>query len=189
MAESEETAILVKRTQGSKLGDLVVDASISEGHTTTIQVLTNPLEEGADIPDHAVVMPDQLTMEVMWSDVVNGAERAAVGRAREQWSTLVGLAKARQGLTVVSGLKVYERMLITSVGTLEDAQSGIALKVSVQLQEFRVAERKTTTLEAPDSSVKHGTKKPKGKGSRKSTKKAKAKAEKESSQLYKLIFQ
>jgi len=188
MAESEETAILVRRAQGSKLGDLVVDASITENHTTTIQVLNNPVEEGSDIPDHAVVMPDQLTMEVMWSDIVTGAERAAVGRAREQWSALVLLAKARQGLTVVSGLKVYEDMLITSVGTLEDAESGVALKVSVSLQEFQVAQRKTTTLGDPDSSVKHGTKKPKGKGSRKATKKAKAKAEKDSSELYKLTF-
>ena len=47
----------------TSIGDIVLDAVIREGHTSDLRITDNPVESGAEVSDHAVLMPKTVTIE------------------------------------------------------------------------------------------------------------------------------
>lgn len=156
---AEQTSLLFQTVLG-KIGEIVLDASISEQHSSTSEVPEHPVEKGAAFTDHVREKPDQLTIEGLISnhpltetqaargkDAVGGEtptyrpgyEKEVDGRIRE-------MKRSAQVLTVVTGLRTYEDMVIESYNVPRDSRSGEALRFTMVLRRVVVVQSKVTVL-------------------------------------------
>lgn len=121
----------------TEIGDIVLDATVSESHSHSAESVTSPVESGLEIEDHTRQNPDQLTIEGMWTDTPQGSTSAELNRSQEQYERLLNLKERGAELDVVTGLKVYENMVIQNIDTTRDTSTGFTVPVSISLQEKR----------------------------------------------------
>lgn len=107
----------------SAIGPVPVDCVLSERHTSELDITEIPLETGAKITDHAVVMPKRLGLEI-----ANDAAAAS-------FNALVAFQESRVPFSIVSGLKVYNNLLIKGIYPDRDATFSKVLKARIELQE------------------------------------------------------
>lgn len=164
--------------------DLVFDATVNERHSSSAKVTKYPVEEGADKSDHVVQDPDTLQVQGIWVDTPPGKGPAKPGRARELWTKLLEFKRAGQTMAVVTGIRVYQNMQITSVDVVRTPRTGFSLPVSVSFQQVEEARQELRVIpaEAPKKERRHGGKK-KQKG-KKPTQEPSEKLEGKSSTLY-----
>ncbi len=144
--------------QRSEIGSIVVDAVIREVHENTSQVTENPVEEGADVTDHVRIMPKMLTMDCVISDTplslsvirnISGAVGSVTelisGRtlSKDAYDKLVEIQELREPITVVTGLKAYENMVLERLTTPRDSRTSNAIHFTARFKEVVVARTKT----------------------------------------------
>jgi hypothetical protein len=139
-----ETALIYSAGR-AQIGELIVDAAISEQHSRDSEVSEHPVEVGANITDHVRVKPDQLAMEVLWSNSpLVGA--TSPGRAEEAYEKLRLLQEQAAVLDVVTSLRVYEQMVITSLSVPRTAKDAGGVRCNVTLQAIKFVKNKTTLV-------------------------------------------
>lgn len=124
-----------------------IDLYPSENHDLGAEKTKLAIESGANITDHAAILDAKITLTGIISNISNifsGVPLVigAIGvkstvKTRDGWEKLVTLRDARQPLTVVTSLKVYENMLITDLSALVDKTTGPNLFFTLQLEEMR----------------------------------------------------
>lgn len=105
------------------IGPVPVAVVLSERHEATIGITEQPIETGAKITDHAYVEPKKLTLEF--------ADENAVAT----YNALVRFQESRTPFTVVSGLFIYNNMLIRAINVTRDVSYSRVLYGTVDLQE------------------------------------------------------
>lgn len=142
------------------LATVTFDVSESESHKSSAKVTDHPVEEGANIADHVVVGADTLSLTAWVSNtpIVNDVEAPFVDaqRAEAAHKELRRMKDAASTCRVVTTLRVYKSMVITSVNVTRDASTGHALAVSVDLQQIRTAT--SEEVEAPQPKDERGKK-------------------------------
>lgn len=156
-----EQITLLFRKQKTSIGSIEIDASISETHVGRVEVTDHPVEQGAAVSDHARVLPETLTLEGFVSNtplpVSNGAltRRNSLGvefdsrsemdlsRAGQAYTDLVRLKNAGELFSIVTMLRSYDNMLMTSLDVPRDAATGDGLRFSASFKQVRVAESRT----------------------------------------------
>lgn len=123
----------------------VFDAVLSEDHEENAEVSTHPLETGAEVTDHVRVSPISFSISGIVSNTPLDGEPGA-DRDFAAWDRLRGLKNARRPLRVVTPLRVYDDMVITSISTKRDPDGGQALAASIWLKQIVTADRRTITL-------------------------------------------
>lgn len=108
----------------SAIGPIPIDCIIRESPSSELDVTEIPIESGAKVTDHALVLPKKITLEIGDS---NGAAT---------YAALVALQETREPFTVISGLTVIPNMLIKRINADRDAQYSNVLKGTVDLQEI-----------------------------------------------------
>lgn len=106
------------------IGPVAINCVISEKHTAELDITEIPIETGARVTDHAVVMPKKLTL-----DVANDGAAAT-------YNALVRFQESRVPFSIVTGLKVYSNMLIKHIDAERDATFSRVLRAKVDLQEI-----------------------------------------------------
>lgn len=106
------------------IGPVAINCVLTEKHTTELDITEIPIETGAKVTDHAVVMPKKLAL-----DVANDAATAT-------FNSLVRFQESRVPFSIVSGLKVYSNMLIKRIDAERDATFSRVLRAKVDLQEI-----------------------------------------------------
>lgn len=105
------------------IGPVSIDCVLLERHTSELDITEIPIETGAKITDHAVVMPKKLGLDI------------ANANAAASYNALVAFQESRVPFTLVSGLSVYNNMLIKGIYPDRDEQFSTVLKARVELQE------------------------------------------------------
>src|SRR5215213_4844530 len=113
------TAIILSRA----IGPVPITVVLRENHQSSIGITKNPIETGAEVTDHAYVEAKELSLEF------------ADENATATFNALVRFQESRVPFTVVSGLFVYNNMLIASLTAERDFQYSRVLKGNAQLQE------------------------------------------------------
>ena len=153
------------RTKKS-IGGIQLDAVLSEAHNNTVSLTKNPVEFGADITDHAIVQPKQVTILAEVSDTPLGA--AAFGqivdlvtglfgtsttpnitRSNAAYNALVQVQEAREPIDVQTRLKLYKDMVITSISTVQDKDSSRIARMVIGLEEVLIVQSQIVQL-SPD---------------------------------------
>ncbi len=107
------------------------DAFSDTSHRLQTRTGTAPLESGAQITDHAVAQPIELTLSGVVSDLtVNGQ-----GRAREAWGTILKNWKEVETFSVVTPWVVYPQMIIQE---LTAPESGFGFNFTLKLVEIQL---------------------------------------------------
>ncbi len=147
------------------------DAFLKVDHTSKLTITSHPVEEGANIADHAYLEPQTLTMEIGMSDAcvsyIFGQFRQKYTRSVSAYDTLLRLQAERTPLTVHTRLKTYKNMLIENITAPDDYTTLFGLRVTVTLTEIITAKTQTVVIENKTSaepqktgSTKKGTVQP-----------------------------
>lgn len=124
------------------IGPVPIDCVVSEKHESDIEITEIPIETGSRITDHAFVLPKKVSL-----DVAN--ENAAAS-----YNALVGFQETRVPFTLVTGLTVYNNMLIRRISAERDKTFSQVLRCSVDLQEIIIVE--TSTVADPEGNNQEG---------------------------------
>lgn len=145
------------------IGGLYFDGIIRTEHLSSVRPTEFPVQTGAVYSDHVIMMPSELSIEVMMTDsqsgklinsgnmvvdiavqtfvtsLIDGKFGSGAGRSIEAYQALVRLQKERLPITVETRLHTYENMIITEVTAPDDVRTLNALKCTVRLKELMIA--------------------------------------------------
>lgn len=131
--------VLVKTNIGGLFFDAVVHVDTEE----TLTITSHPVQNGANISDHAYREPTRITMEIKMSDVmasrVPGQFTGAYTKSVSAYRRLLDLQRSRIPCAVLTRLGSYRNMLIESISAPDDPTMLHGLTCSVSLREVLVA--------------------------------------------------
>jgi len=136
--------------------ELQADLTITESHQRRAEVTSHPVESGATISDHIILPPETVQLDGFVTDAtITEAETASLGRTQEIFDSLEQLWNETDVVTVVTGYKTYENMVIVDLSLPRDRPS--SMRFSMTLQKLTVVETEmaqiaggTTTANAAD---------------------------------------
>lgn len=132
------------------IGPLPIDCILSEKHTSEIEITGNPIETGAEVNDHAYIKPKQVVLE------------AADRNAALMFNALVRLQESRVPFILVTGLTVYQDMLVQSIDADRDKTNSTILYARITCRQVIIV----STGSAPDDGSAQPSGNPGGKNSR-----------------------
>ena len=145
-------------TRKGQIGSITLDAELSESHSISSTVTGYPVETGAKISDHIETGPRKVSIKgfVTNSPTSGGnADRSY----HEVLDDLYKLWEDRELLDVVTHLKIYQNMAITSLEVPRSATTTQSMEFSISLQEVVIASSRTTSVDevAPEVSDQAST--------------------------------
>lgn len=138
------TCILVSRS----IGGVFVDVVISEEHESEMEIAEHPVEKGAKISDHAWRLPAKVTLE----------SAIAGDRAVASFQQLLDVQAAAEPFSLVTGLKVYQNMLIKRLNATRDKENARVLKFEAELQEVIIVSTESSGASSSDDKAQGTTK-------------------------------
>lgn len=130
----------------ARVGHITVDAVLNETHLYDSNISENPVEDGSVYSDNVVLLPVVLEMECRVTDATSSPARLNFpGRSNEAFAELVTLQKKREPMTIVTGLNVYQNMLIKSVGFPRSSQDGHSVRFSLVAKELLIVGEDSAT--------------------------------------------
>lgn len=147
MSAQENTASFIPKRS---IGPFTATVTVEENGIDELEITQHPVQQGANIADHAYIKPSSLDLKVAWS----GADAPL----SETYDKLLKLQLSREPFTVVTGKRTYKNMLIKSIGVTTDAQSENILSVSLSLQEVFLTAVEVVAVSASRSNQKHAAK-------------------------------
>ena len=137
-----------------KFDSMIFDATISENHTSELEVTDSPIETGQSISDHAFMKPLTLKISASVSDVVlNPFKRFGSGltfsgstkRSKKAFEMLQELQAKAEPFDIQTGLKLYKNMVISRLSATQDKDSGQILNVDIDVREVIIVSTATVT--------------------------------------------
>lgn len=145
---------------GRQLGSLTAAVTISEKHEDDVEITEHPVEVGAQISDHAYVLPSIVTLTVGWSaspasasltdlkGKLFGATPSTLSQPKEVYAKLLDMRAKLELLTVVTGKRTYKNMMIRSLQVTTDKDTENVLVVVARLQQIFFVATQTAILPA-----------------------------------------
>ncbi len=124
-----------KKYARTAVAGVVLDAVLSEDHSYNSRVTNYPVENGLIISDHIINEPDALQITGVVSDTPLSF-LAPFNNSINAFNRLVEIHNRRERITVVTGIKVYTDMVITSLQVPRNVQSGQSLTFVIDLQKI-----------------------------------------------------
>jgi len=158
------TSLLYGFKKPGQIGEIVLDATISENHSYENIVTSHPIEDGSEISDHVISRPERLTMNgFITNSPVNFLGVAlnlirGIGRNRTEvafdellkisqgkYDPITGV-RERELITIVSTLKVYTDMVMISITFPRDRTSGDSLRFTAEFQKLTKVTSETVVV-------------------------------------------
>lgn len=140
-------------SSGSEAIAIIPDVVISEEHDVEVTVTRHPVDQGAPISDHAYKNPFVLNVRFGWSDssrLINSVLDTSILRGylstKEVYEQLLKLMDNRELLTVSTGKRIYQNMLITKLSTSSTADTESALICDITFEEVIIVSAQSTNL-------------------------------------------
>jgi hypothetical protein len=140
-----------------QVGELVLDATLSESHTLDTRVTENPVEEGAAVTDHAQLQPRSVSLTGIVTNtpldataVADGTryEKNQPGRGASAYAALRRLRQSRQLVALITPTELYENMMLVSLVVPREQGSGEAFRFSAQFREVILVQTQMVKLPA-----------------------------------------
>jgi hypothetical protein len=143
--------------EGYKVGSVELDLILDEDHSKSAQVTENPLQDGRAISDgiflelqeglltglvtnHSVKIAEERAKQLELQDsetLMAEAENYQLeNRAKQAWVDLKAVMDAKQPVTIVTSLEVYDNVAITNISTGRNGDSGDALEIKVSFRQI-----------------------------------------------------
>ena len=143
--------------EGYKVGSVELDLILDEDHSKSAQVTENPLQDGRAISDgiflelqegsltglvtnHSVKRAEERAKQLELQDSETLMDEAKnyqlENRAKQAWVDLKAVMDAKQPVTIVTSLEVYDDVAITNIWTERNGDSGDALEIKVSFRQI-----------------------------------------------------
>ena len=126
------------------------DAFLKLDHERKLTITDHPVEEGANITDHAFVEPKAVSIEIGMSDVcssfVDGQFTQRYSRSVSAFDTLEKLQADRVPIEIHTKLATYKNMMIETITAPDDYLTRNNLRATVFFREIIVVSTKTAAL-------------------------------------------
>jgi hypothetical protein len=148
-----------------RIGLVDVDAFIRESHRMTAEVTEYPVEEGDEISDHVIQKPNELDV-----DGIIGTNNLFIPvplpsdftRAYDGYQDLLAAKEAGEPISVVTGLTVYDQMIIVDFTIDRDKDNGRSLEFKMSLKHVKIVQSQTTTMPKTQATKQAAVKKDAG---------------------------
>lgn len=137
---------LVFQSKRTRLDTLELTATLSEGHSRTADVTDHPLEVGSDASDGVRVKPAVVKLEGIVSDSAAPDGTRPATTTSDAFSKLERLLEAGEPITIVTSLREYTRMVMTSLDFPRDAKMGGALRFTASFKQVKVVQTQTVAI-------------------------------------------
>lgn len=150
---------LFYRKEGYSVGGVSLDLVLDENHSKSAEVTENPLQDGRAISDgiylklregsltglvsnHSLKHTEDIAEENRNAEgILNIAQwQPLKNRAAEAWNELKAVMDAKQTVTIVTALEVYENVAITNIDTTLDGESGDALAIRITFKQVKTVQ-------------------------------------------------
>jgi len=123
--------------QGANIGSNLItfDTMVSEEHKYSARVTYYPIERGTIISDHIFKQPEIVILSGLITDTPLNIF-ATFNRSVAAFNTLVQIYERRQIVDIVTGIKVYRNMAITSLDVPRTVKTGQTLTFNIELQKI-----------------------------------------------------
>ena len=130
--------------------DIEPDAATTRTPTLTATPTQWPIEDGASVVDHSILRPLSLILDVEFSPNPLTALFPAPGptRPNRARAILLDALRNRNEIEIVTPDVIYERMLLTSISSPEDGDSGSTLKIALKLQQVQRVSSRNSAIPA-----------------------------------------
>lgn len=142
----------------TSLGEVVIDAVLNEGHGRDQKLTKHRVEVGSAITDHADLGPDILTLDCILTNTPL-TETPTPGRAEDAYERIRLLQENATLLSVLTTLRTYDNMVITSLSTQRNARERGAVHFTVGLESIRLVQNKTSIVTVEKTQTTTGKKK------------------------------
>lgn len=135
-----------------------LDLVETEQHDLVAEVTEHPVEDGSDVSDNVRLKPRELTFtNAIVSDTPIGAiaqdesrTGASAKFSQDAYNRLEAIWLARNTVTVVTGLKKYENMILDRLTVPRDSKTSAALVFTAHFKEVRIVKNKRVTVAVPN---------------------------------------
>lgn len=128
----------------------VIDAAPTEEHEFPNEVTEHPVEEGANVADHVIILPDVVTIEGVVSDTPiapTSLQRTPNALPSDQALVLLkGLRDSRRLTTIQTSLRVFQDVVLENLNVPRDARTGEALRFTATFRQVRLVTNQRTTI-------------------------------------------
>ena len=125
-----------KKYAQTTIGNISLDATLSEDHSYLARATQFPLENGSFVSDHVVVEPIRLNIRGIVSDTPINL-LSDFNRSIDNFNRLTRLFETKSIISVITGIRVYRNMVMTSLRVPRDVESGQSLTFEIDLQEMK----------------------------------------------------
>lgn len=146
------------------IGTYIIDAALTEEHNFDSDVTEYPVEQAGDGTDNIRPKPITVTIEGIVSDTpigkmvdirVNQGDNGQLDftPSADALAALTAIRDARLPVPIVTSLKAYDNMAMTSLKIPRDAATGAALRFTADFQQiiFVTNNRTTVRVATPDA--------------------------------------
>lgn len=143
----------------TRIDTITVDVTLSERHSGRVALTAHPVESGMNPTDHARLEPAKYSLEGIFSNFPLPAGRGPVRRdatdtpAKKTSDQFWKLFKDRRAVTIVTGLRTYDNMVMTSLDMPVDPAIGQDVQFSATFDEIRFVNAEFVALTTKPTAV------------------------------------
>lgn len=111
---------------------------VDEDHDDDLQITEHPISGGAVIHDHAFKRPAEVRIRLGWSNgyLADNAAAGMPGDVQHLYEQILMLQSSRMPITIYTGKRQYDNMLIASLRTHTDASMEFSFIADVAFREI-----------------------------------------------------
>ncbi len=121
------------------IGDIKANVIINESTNDTLTITKQPVQQGASITDHAYKEPTVFSTTILFQDNLTKS-------LSKIYQDLQDLQNSRIPFSIVTPKRIYNNMLMSSLGMTTDKNTENSLSISVSFQEIILVSVSTTQV-------------------------------------------
>lgn len=129
------------------VGNITFDLVKSESHSYKSNITDHKIEDGSIISDHIENELENGTLNGLISNYSLSIGEITTNRAQDTFEALVELWKKKSPVTIVTVLKVYNDVVISSMPFMRDTSQGESLPISVSFRKLNIVKLQEVILE------------------------------------------
>lgn len=124
-----------RRNLQSNVGGVFLDATLAETHEYSSRVTEFPVENGTVISDYVINDPVKISITGIVSDSPIRF-LSLFNRSSDAFNRLVRIHEQKEIITVVTGIKIYQNMVMTALSVPRDVDTGQSLSFAMDFQQI-----------------------------------------------------
>lgn len=129
--------ILFSARQSKTIASIEIDVYEKEGHQFTAQTTDVQVEDGSKITDQVVQLSDILDLSCVIGPNKLGSNDEDPTRVLDKFNALEAVKLKGEPITIVTGLKVYDNIVILSLNVTRTSANGKSLEFTLTGKQIR----------------------------------------------------